>query len=168
LAEEAPVIDRPLELDYQWEDLSSTVPWVSHGDVVIGNSIGSDSSSIFEDVVHPESGEGFDRVRELVDELLSVDKSYNEIEDNALVVHRLLRKLSDHVTDNWGDAGNEELDEELDDDKSIFMDKKVQKKEVWVTKYDAKISNPEQVVGSQEETLCKVNDLMICRKLKTS
>ena len=63
-AEEAPVIDKPLELDYQWEDLSSTVPWVSHGDVVIENSLlGSDSSSIFEeDVVHPVIGEGFDRV----------------------------------------------------------------------------------------------------------
>ena len=62
MAEEAPVIDRPLELDYQWEGLSSTVPWVSHGDVVIENSsLGSDSSSIVEeDVVHPEIGEGFE------------------------------------------------------------------------------------------------------------
>jgi hypothetical protein len=80
LAEEVHVIDRPFELEYyQWEDLSSTVPWVSHGDVVIENSsLGSDSSSIFEeDLVHPQIGEGFDRVRELVDELISVDKSCN-------------------------------------------------------------------------------------------
>ena len=62
MAEEAPVIDRPLELDYQWEGLSLTVPWVSHGAVVIENSsLGSDSSSIVEeDVVHPEIGEGFE------------------------------------------------------------------------------------------------------------
>ena len=77
-------------------------------------------------------------------------------------MHELLRKLSDEATDNWGDVGNGELDEEVDyDDKSILMDKKVQKKEVWNwrTKCDAKIANRDHVVVSQEETLCKVNDL---------
>ena len=132
------------------------MPWVSHGDVVIENrSPGSGSSSVSEeDVIHPDIGEGFDRVRELVDELLSVDKSCNEIEANAEFVHGVLRKLSDLVTDNLGDVDNEGLeDEEFDSDKSISVDKmKVLKREVWLTKCDAKIVHPDQVVDSQEES----------------
>ena len=109
-------------------DVPSPVPWVSHGDVGIENSSpSSGSSSIFEEQVQPDILEGFDRVRDLVDELLSVDTSFNVIEANAQFVHGLLRNLSDNITDNWGNDGNEELGED-----DAANDKKVQKKEAWV------------------------------------
>ena len=109
-------------------DVPSPVPWVSHGDVGIENSsLSSGSSSIFEEQVQQDIREGFDRVRDLVDELLSVDTSFNVIEANAQFVHGLLRNLSDNITDNWGNDGNEELGED-----DAANDKKVQKKEAWV------------------------------------
>ena len=89
LSENAPVIVKPLEFDYQLEDLLSPVPWVSHGDVVIENSI----------------EEGLDRVRELVGELFPVDNSCNEIEANTQFVQGLLKKLCDEMADNWGNEG---------------------------------------------------------------
>ena len=81
---------------FYWDDVSSTVPWVGQADVVVDNN---SSHSLRPEAENPkqdcpvEIKEEFSNLKELVNELLTVENSQADLEGNVGLVQGLLVKL---------------------------------------------------------------------------